>query len=369
MGQPARPGTRLQRSRRRTLAAAAAFGLTAAAALAVVGCGGGDDDAGTATATPTTAASSPAEVVRRTLVLDYQPNAVHAGIAEALEAGDFKAKGLDLKVVAPSSTSDALTQVGRGRADYGLADLIDVARRNDRALKDPAARTDAKLFAGRGGVRIVGAVVQQPLSGILVNAKSAITKPEQLAGKRIAVTGLPSDVAVVDAIARKDGKPVKTDQITLGFDGLKALHAGRVDAATAYWPADAVTLEQLGTPARRFTLSDAGLEYPGLVAFVKPGSRAEAQGAAFGEALTAGTDAVVADPSKGESALAARYPELDAKVTAAQLANYVPLFGAAGAAGTVTDEALNRFAEFAAETKLTSRKLTADELRGAIPRS
>ena len=233
MGQPARPGIRSLR--RRT---AAALGLLATLSVVASGCGGGDD-AGTAS-TP-----GAKKQLHWTLVLDYQPNAVHAGVIRALRAGYFKEAGIDLKVIAPSSTSDALTQVARGRADLGLGDLIDVARRNDRS------RASARPAGGDLGiVSLVGAVVQEPLSGILVDAKSSIKTPADLAGKRIAVTGLPSDVAVVDAIVRKDGKPLKTQQITLGFDGLKALDSGRVDGATAYWPADEVTLKQLGTEPR-----------------------------------------------------------------------------------------------------------------------
>lgn len=360
MGQPASSGTHLPRRRR---LAAAALSLTAALGLAVGGCGGGDDDAGTATAS----AGSSSPPVKRTLVLDFQPNAVHAGLVQALRAGEFRRRGLDLDVVAPSSTSDALTQVGRGKADFGLADLIDVARRNERALKDPAARTDVAVFARRGGVQLLGAIVQEPLSGILVSAKSAIRTPADLAGKRIAVTGLPSDVAVVKAIVRDGDRPLPTKQITLGFDGLKALDAGRVDGATAYWPADAVTLEQLGTPARQFTLADAGLRYPGLVAFVRPQTPAADNGVAFAEALTAGTRAVVSDAAVGDRAMAAQYPELDAATTKAQLANYLPLFGTGEAIGGIQDDALERFAAFAAESGLTSRRLSPAELRGAFP--
>ncbi|MBO9531620.1 MAG: ABC transporter substrate-binding protein [Solirubrobacteraceae bacterium] len=338
--------------RRSLTQAAATLSLTAALGLAVSGCGGGDDDdAGSA------AAKAPPKV-HWTLVLDYQPNAVHAGIVRALRAGYFDDAGIDLKIVAPASTSDALTQVGRGKAEVGLADLIDVARRNERA--DGA--TD-----GSGGVSLVGAVVQEPLSGILVSAKSPIKVPADLAGKRIAVTGLPSDVAVVDAIARRDGKPVKTKQITLGFDGLKALDAGRVDGATAYWPADEVTLKGLGTPPRTFSLSkDGGVHYPGLVAFTTPAIAKEQPEAvkAFAGALEHGTRDVIADPSLGEDAIGLEYPELDAAATKAQLANYVPLFGTDATAGRIDDAALTRFATFAAGSGLTKGVLTPAELRG-----
>lgn len=343
MGQPALSGRHPQRRR-----VAAALGLTAALGALVSGCGGGDDNAGASTSTP------PPKTVAWTLVLDYQPNAVHAGLIHALRAGYFRDAGIDLKVVAPSSTSDALTQVSRGKAELGLADLIDAARRNERGS------------AGTS-VALASAVVQEPLSGILVNAKSAIKAPKDLAGKRIAVTGLPSDVAVVKAIVRDGDRALPTKQITLGFDGLKALDAGRVDGATAYWPADQVTLQQLGTEPRTFSLAkDGDVHYPGLVAFASPKVAAsdQAKVEAFSEALRRGTQDVIADPAVGESDLAAEYPELDPATTKAQLANYVPLFGTKATAGMIDDAALTRFSTFAAGAGLLSKPLTPEQLRG-----
>lgn len=355
MGQPASSGPHLpKRIGRKRLRLAAALGLTATVAGLASGCGGGDDDAGNAASTPKT--------VHWTVVLDYQPNAVHAGLIHALRAGYFKQAGIDLKVIAPSSTSDALTQVSRGKAELGLADMIDVARRNERTR--PSAQAQGSTV---NTVALAGAIVQEPLSGILVDATSGITTPQQLAGKKIAVTGLPSDVAVVNAIVSKGGKPLPTKQITLGFDGLKALHAGRVDGATAYWPADEVTLKQLGTEPRTFSLSeDGGVHYPGLVAFAGPTVAATQwdRVQAFSKALTHGTQDVIADPKVGEADLAAQYPELDPAATKAQLANYVPLFGTKETAGRITDAQLQQFATFAADSGLTKTKLTPQQLRG-----
>ncbi len=364
MGQPAQPGiARLRRPRPRLRAVASTVAL--ASFMLLAGCGGDDDPAGSA---GTTAPSTPR--VSWTLVLDYEPNAVHAGILQAERAGYFKDAGIDLTVVAPSSTSDALTQVSRGKADVGLADLIDVARRNERAT--PATESADIEPERDASVTLAGAVVQRPLSGLIVRADAGITTPEQLAGKKIAVSGLPSDEAVVKAIVRKDGTPLPTKLITLGFNGLKALDAGRVDATTAYWPADQVTLEQLGSKGTAFALDKfGGPAYPGLVAFT---SRRLAvtdpvHVSGFAEALAHGTRDVIADPALGESAVQERFPELDAKTTQAQLANYVPLFGSAATAGMLKQADLLAFTEFAAESGLTERKLSVAELTAIPPES
>ena len=263
MGQPARAGTptpSVNRSRLRALAALTAMVIVSAIAA---GCGSSSSTTSASAGTSTTpAASTPP--VHWTVVLDYEPNAVHAGLIQAQRAGYFKQAGIDLKVIAPSSTSDALTMVGHHQAELGLSDLIDVSRRIDRAGPDATSKPATPVA--------VAAIVQQPLSGLLVRQDSGITKPQQLAGKKIAVSGVPSDNAVIAAIVRQGTTPLPVKPITLGFNGLQALKAKRVAASTAYWPADAVTMAQLGAPARVFALNaDGGPEYPGLVAFTTRG--------------------------------------------------------------------------------------------------
>jgi ABC-type nitrate/sulfonate/bicarbonate transport system substrate-binding protein len=326
--------------------------------------GCGDDDATPAGSAATSPSTPP---VSWTLVLDYEPNAVHAGLLRAEAAGYFDDSGIDLKIIAPSSTSDALTQVGRGKADVGLADLIDVARRNERALDEVAkgkAQVDTQM------VSVAAALVQRPLSGLIVDRKGPIGRPIDLKGKKIAVSGLPSDVAVVNAMVQENGAPLKTQNITLGFNGLKALRAGRVDASTAYWPADAVTYAQLGGEPRVFALDDyGGPRYPGLVAFTSRKLRVEdpSHVAAFQAALAHGIQDVIATPADGLAAIGDAYPELDADTTKKQLDNYIPLFGTGAEAGTLPEANLTAFATFAATAKLTTRTLSVDELKGTPP--
>lgn len=359
MGQPVLPGNqpRLHLRVAATVVALASLSLFA-------GCG--DSDKVATTSPSPAAASTPAKPVSWTLVLDYEPNAVHAGVLRAEAAGYFDDAGIDLEIVAPSSTSDALTQVGRGKAEVGLADLIDVARRNERAL-DSVAK--GKPDVETPMVSVAAAIVQRPLSGLIVDADAPIAKPADLAGKRIAVSGLPSDVAVIDAMVQENGTPLETKDITLGFNGLKALSAGRVDASTAYWPADAVTFEQLGKKPRTFALDDfGGPKYPGLVAFTSRRLRVSdpAHVQAFAEALAHGTRDVLTTPAEGLAAIADDYPELDPDTTRKQLDNYLPLFGDQKTAARLNNGDLEAFTTFAAKAKLTSRKLTVPELT-AIP--
>ena len=71
------------------------------AALALGACGDGGAEPG---------ASDEA-----TLVLDFQPNAVHAGIYRALDDGYYDDHGIDLTVREPSASTDAPKLLDSGR--------------------------------------------------------------------------------------------------------------------------------------------------------------------------------------------------------------------------------------------------------------
>src|ERR1700681_99188 len=208
----------------------------ALAALALAGCG-----------------SSAAGPVHAPLVLDFVPNAVHAGIYRALAAGYYRAAGIDLQVIPPSSTSTTLELVDGGKGQFGLADGIDVAE---------------QIALGRDA-RAVMAIVQRPLGAPIALASEHLRSAADLAGKTVGITGVPSDRAALDTtVAHAGGDPAKVRVVTIGFNGVPYLEAGKIDAFTGYWPDDGVSLQVSGYPITVFKLDkNGGPAYPGLVAF------------------------------------------------------------------------------------------------------
>ena len=161
-----------------------------------------------------------------TLLLDFQPNAVHAGIYLATERDYDDAEGVELDVKAPGASTDALKQLEAGRADLAILDIHDLG------------------LARQQGADIVGvmAFVQQPLAAVL--AQPGIRSPRQLEGQRVGVTGLPSDDAVLRSIVSgAGGDPDAVRPVTIGFQAVKALLAERVAGATAFWSAEGVELK------------------------------------------------------------------------------------------------------------------------------
>jgi putative hydroxymethylpyrimidine transport system substrate-binding protein len=192
----------------------------------LAGCGGDDDGAG----------GSP----RGTLALDFQPNAVHAGI--------YAAPNIRIRV--PSASTDSLKLLAAGRADMSVVDIHDLG----------LARERGSDIVG------VGALVQRPLAAVIARG-SDVRRPRDLEGRRVGVTGLPSDDAVLRAVVENDGGDFeRVRRVTIGFSAVPSLIAGRVDAVVSFWNAEGVALRERGVDTREFRVDEYGApRYPELV--------------------------------------------------------------------------------------------------------
>jgi putative hydroxymethylpyrimidine transport system substrate-binding protein len=286
--------------------------LTAAAALALCGCGT------TSGASRSRLPGALAHPTHATLILDFTPNAVHAGIYRALAAGYYRDENIDLQVVQPSATAEPLSLVDAGGAQFGLADGSDVASE----------------IAGGGSDEAIMAIVQRPVGGLIALASEHLHSPAQLQGRTVGITGVPSDRAVLDTEVRHaGGSPAKVHAATVGFNGAQALLAGRVAAFTGFIPDDGVGLEVEGHPITPFWLDrNGGPAYPGLVAFTNRGL-ARSNPALVRDFLAAtihGYEDTLRDPARSLSDLLRLNPSLPRALTAASLRAYLPLFDAGG---------------------------------------
>jgi putative hydroxymethylpyrimidine transport system substrate-binding protein len=177
------------------------------------------------------------------IALDFQPNAVHAGIYAT-----------DLRIRVPAASTDSLKLLAAGRADMSVVDIHDLG----------LARERGSDIVG------VGALVQRPLAAVIARA-GEIRRPRDLEGRRVGVTGLPSDEAVLKAVMENDGGDyAKVKKVTIGFSAVPSLIAGKVDAAVAFWNAEGVALRQRGVKTKEFRVDDYGApRYPELVLVVK----------------------------------------------------------------------------------------------------
>ena len=234
-----------------------------AAAAAMAGCGG--DDARESL----------------TLALDFQPNPAHAAIYAALREDLDAEHDLELEVRIPSSSTDSLRLLEAGRADVAVVDIHDLGLALER---------------GRDLVAL-GALVQRPLAAVIADPE--IRRPRDLEGRRVGVTGLPSDEAVLRAVVEDDGGDFdRVRRVTIGFSAVPSLIADRVDAVVSFWNAEGVALRHRGVRTREFRVDEHGApRYPELVLVT---DREDLSGmrerlAALVDALAAGTRAALAD--------------------------------------------------------------------------
>jgi putative hydroxymethylpyrimidine transport system substrate-binding protein len=300
--------------------------LAAIAALALAGCSQGAEDRPNETAT---------------LVLDFQPNAVHAGIYLALERDYDDAEGVTLHVQAPSSSTDSVKLLLSGRAQFAILDIHDLALAREK---------------GRDVVGVM-AVVQVPLAAVM--AQPGIRRPRDLEGKKAGVTGLPSDDAVLDSIVRGDGgDPAKVRKVTIGFQAVSALLARRVDAATAFWNAEGVALSEKRPGIRQFKVDDYGAPpYPELVLCVSRETLRDDRGlvAATVRALRRGYEEAINDPESAVSALVDA-AHVDRNETARELDAVSPAFTeGANQYGELDPAALRAWARWEARFGITKR--------------
>ena len=253
-----------------------------------------------------------------TLLLDFQPNAVHTGIYTALSRGYDTALGVTLRVRVPTDSTDAVKLLVAETADLAVLDIHDLALARER---------------GRDLVGVM-ALVQTPLAAIL--ASPSIRTPRDLEGRRVGVTGLPSDAAVLRSIVNGAGGDArKVVSTTIGFTAVRSLLTGRVAAATGFWHAEGVALRERRPQIREFRVDDYGAPaYPELVLAVTRATLQDRPAVvrATVAALARGYEEVLSDPENGVSALMDAVDGLDRAQLGRELDAVSPSF-TAGARG------------------------------------
>ncbi|MBS1888629.1 MAG: ABC transporter substrate-binding protein [Actinobacteria bacterium] len=319
--------------------------LALTVALAVAACGGG------ASSTVATSSSGKlSEMTEATLVLDFIPNAVHAGIYRAVEAGYYEEENIKLNIIQPTSTADTLKLIDAGKAQFGIADGIDVA---------------TQLVEGRS-VEGIMALLERPPGGLIALKKEGITNPKQFEGKTVGITGVPSDTAILNTvISTAGGNPKNVHVVTIGFNGVQNTENGKVSGFIGFIPADGVQMEHDGFPIKAFAADEWGApSYPGLVVFSTP-QRVKEEPAlmqAFVSATIKGYEDVFKNPQLGIEALVKQNKGIDEGLAKASLTAYMPLFkGKASQYGTFEPKVIEELSEYMIKNELSKKPFKPSE--------
>jgi putative hydroxymethylpyrimidine transport system substrate-binding protein len=170
-----------------------------------------------------------ASTQKLSVMLDWTPNPDHVGLYYAQSHGLFSAAGLSVDIHAPSDPATPLKLVAAGRTDLAVSYEQEVFYAVAKHLP----------------VVAVAAVVPRPLNSLMWTDRS-IRSIAALKGRKIGVTGVASDYAMLDTVLAR-GHLTRRDVrvVSVGYNLLPALLAHRVDAIIgAYRNVEGVELQR-----------------------------------------------------------------------------------------------------------------------------
>jgi putative hydroxymethylpyrimidine transport system substrate-binding protein len=283
---------------------------TLASVLGLAACGEKDEDGS-------------AQLEPFAVMLDFYPNPDHAGIYMAEKLGYFEEAGLDVTIHTPSDPAAPIKQAAAGRTDLAISYQPEVILADEKGLD----------------VIAVAAVVDTPLTSMIWLRKSGIGGVAGLRGKTIATAGIPYQDAYLQTIlARANLSPSDVHTVNVGYGLLPAIVGGKAEAMLGgFRNVEGVDLrlrgkdpvvtpvDQLGVPTYNELVLVAQRE--GLEEDPEPVRL-------FLAALARGTAAAANSPDATTKALLEANPDLDPRLTRAEVDATLPLLKAPRPDGT-----------------------------------
>jgi putative hydroxymethylpyrimidine transport system substrate-binding protein len=249
------------------------------------------------------------------LMLDFFPNADHAGIYAGLARGDFAKAGLDLHIQTPTDPATPLKLLEAGRVDLAISYEPELLLARERG---------AKLVS-------VGAIVQKPLTSIIALAGSHVQSAADLAHKTVGTAGIPYQSAYLRTIEQHAGvDPSSVKEVNVGFNLVPAMLSKRVAATLGgFWNYEGVQLRQAHKHPTIIRMDTAGVPTYDELIVVARADTARRQGERirrFMQALSEGYKALRADPTTGVTPLLKANKDLDPRLQTASVQATLPVF-------------------------------------------
>ena len=278
------------------------------------------------------------------LVLDYLPNADHAGIYAAIAEGEFEAARLDVEPRTPSDPSAPLKLLAAGKADLAISYEPELLL---------ARAQGAQLVA-------VGALVQKPLTSLVSAGRDAIRRPAQLEGRKVGTAGIPYQDAYLKTILERAGAdPARVKSVNVGFNLVPALLTDRVDAVLGmFWNVEGVELRRRNKDPVILRMDELGVPTYNELIVVARARDVRDRGPLlrrFMRALARGHERVRKDIDVGVDALVKANPDLERRLQRAQVRATLPVFFPADRErpfGYQDPRAWRRYAEWMADNDL-----------------
>ncbi len=254
------------------------------------------------------------ELTPVSLTLDFYPNPDHAGIYMAQKLGYFEDAGLEVSISTPSDPAAPIKQVAAGATDLAISYEPEVALAREQGLD----------------VVAVAALVDRPLTSMIWLRKSGIKGIGDLRGKTIATAGIPyQDAYLKTILARADLTPDDVKTVNVGFGLLPAILGGKAQAMLGgFSNVEGIDLKLRGKDPVVTPVDQLGVPTYDELVLVAQRQRLEEDPQAirlFLAALARGTAAAVKSPAATVEALREANPDLDPKLTAAEVTATLPL--------------------------------------------
>jgi putative hydroxymethylpyrimidine transport system substrate-binding protein len=268
--------------------------LALAAAVLLAGCGEKSEPG------PGTASAGRHDALR--VMLDYLPNADHAGLFAAKAEGDDDRAGLDVTLQTPPDPAAPLKLLQAGRVDLAISYEPELLLARDKGATDLVA---------------VGALVQKPLTSLMSIGKDAVRDPGELAGKRVGTAGIPYQSAYLKTILYRAGvDPGSVKETNVGFNLVPAMLSGKVAATLgAFWNYEGVDLQRRGKHPVSLRMDQLGVPTYAELVVVARKQDLDVGGAnrvrRFLQATARGYTRLKTEPEQGVDALLAADKGLD----------------------------------------------------------
>ena len=185
-----------------------------------------------------------------TLILDWFPNVDHLPIYVARHQGYFSQEGLEINIISPSETADALKHTAAGKMDIAIS-------------YEPQT-----IIAAARGLEIVtfGRLIEHSLSTLLFMKGKGINTPKDLEGKKIGYTVPGLMDVLLEAFAKLNNIKQYT-AVNVGFSIVQSLTAEKVDAVMGPFKTyETVTMTNRGYEVAYFELEKWGIpDYDELI--------------------------------------------------------------------------------------------------------
>lgn len=218
-----------------------------------------------------------------TVLLDWFVNPDHAPLFVALEKGFFKAKGLDVELIAPSNPNDPPKLVAAGKADIAISYQHQHQMQVDQGL--PLVR--------------IATLIATPLNCLVVLADGDIRSIGDLKGRTIGYSIGGFETALLKVMLEKEG--VSLSDVTLinvNFSLAPSLFTGKADGVIgAFRNFELNQMDIEKRPGRAFYVEEWGIPaYDELIVVANRNAVAEKKLRRFVDALEEGVQFLVNHP-------------------------------------------------------------------------